>query len=363
VSVAAYRPAGAAAGLLLDRVLGEPPPAVHPVAWFGRAMLAAERADYRDSRAAGVVHAGAGVVLGAVAGAGLGVLRRPCGRVGWVGQLGGVGRVGQLGGVGQVGQAGPLGRVLAGGPELGRSRLAASLPTTVATVVAVAGRALADTAMSVADALRDGDLDEARDLLPALVGRDPSGLDAGEIARAVVESVAENTVDAVVAPALWAAVAGAPGAWGYRAVNTLDAMVGHRSVRYRRFGWASARLDDAAGYLPARATAVLVAAVRPQAAGAVWRAVCTQARAHPSPNAGVAEAAFAAALGVRLGGRNRYGDRTEIRPTLGAGPPPAAADIPAATRLSGDVGLALAAVLAGVGWLRNSRGWLGSVRA
>src|SRR5207249_261303 len=101
----------------------------------------------------------------------------------------------------------------------------------------------------------DGTDVAGRAALPALVGRDPAGMDEAEMARAVVESVAENTVDAVVAPAFWAAVGGAPGALAYRAVNTMDAMVGHRSPRYQAYGWASARLDDAAGYLPARLTA------------------------------------------------------------------------------------------------------------
>jgi adenosylcobinamide-phosphate synthase len=138
-----------------------------------------------------------------------------------------------------------------------------------------------------------------------------------------VESVAENTVDAVVAPALWAAAAGAPGALGYRAVNTLDAMVGRRCPRYRRYGWASARLDDAP--------------------------------LHPSPNAGVAEAAFAGALGLRLGGANRYGGSQELRPTLGSGRPAEAADIARATRLSRDVTLTLAGVLLLTGITRGRR--------
>jgi len=185
--------------------------------------------------------------------------------------------------------------------------------------------------------------------LPALVGRDPVGLGAEEIARAVVESVAENAVDAVVAPAFWAALCGAPGALGYRAVNTLDSMVGHRSARYRRFGWASARLDDAVGWVPARLTALLVAAARPERAAAIWQAVRCQAPAHPSPNAGVAEAAFAAALGLRLGGRNRYGGRVENRPSLGHGRPPACADIEPAVRLLEEVTWLLTALLAGTG--------------
>lgn len=279
-----------AAGLLADRLLGEPPAAVHPVAAFGRTMAALEQRLHRDSRPAGVVHAAAGVALGALAG------------------------------------------------RTVRSR-------GVATYVAVAGRMLGTTATGLHAALAAGDLDAARRRLPSLVGRDPTGMDEGEIARAVVESVAENTVDAVVAPALWAAVAGAPGALAHRAVNTMDAMVGHRSQRYERYGWAAARLDDAMAWVPARATAALVAAVRPRSAGEVRRVVLRDAPAHPSPNAGVAEAAFAAALGVRLGGMARYGERVEDRPRLGDGRPVVPDDILAAVRLSRDVTVALGAAL------------------
>ncbi len=286
------RPLGAAAGILLDLVLGEPPAALpHPVAVFGSFMLAVEDGLWRDDRATGLAHAAVGVGVGVLAGA-------------------------------------------------------AARSTTATTYLAVAGRLLHDTALAVADVLDAGDLDQARAQLPALAGRDPAGLDEREIARAVVESVAENTVDAVVGPALWAAVLGGAGALGYRAVNTLDSMVGHRSDRYLRYGWASARLDDAANWVPARATALLVAAVRPRLATDVWRAVHRDAPGHPSPNAGVAEAAFAAALGLRLGGVNRYGARVEHRNPLGEGRPTERHDIRHAVRLSRDVSLALAAVLA-----------------
>ena len=281
----------ASIGLLADRAFGEPPDAVHPVVAFGTAMVAVERRVYRDNRWAGVAHAAVGVALGVAAG------------------------------------------------RLVRSR-------AVATYLAVAGRMLGATACEIGDALEAGDVEAARALLPSLVGRDPRGLDETEVARAVVESVAENTVDAIVAPALWAAVAGAPGALAHRAVNTMDAMVGHRSPRYERYGWAAARLDDTMGWLPARATAALVAAVRPSAAGDVWRTVRRDAPAHPSPNSGVAEAAFAAALGIRLGGVVRYGERVEHRPFLGAGRTVAPADIRRAVRLSDDVTLALAGALA-----------------
>jgi adenosylcobinamide-phosphate synthase len=145
---------------------------------------------------------------------------------------------------------------------------------------------------------------------------------------------------------LWAVAAGAPGALGYRALNTLDAMVGHRSPRYERYGWASARLDDLANWVPARVTAVLVAAARPRSTRSVAHAVRHQAPAHPSPNAGVAEAAFAAALGLRLGGTNRYGGRVEHRPALGQGRPAVPADISRAVRLSLDVGVMLGTSLA-----------------
>ena len=289
---------GAAAGVALDRLVGEPP-AAHPVAAYGRLMAAAEERLWHDSRWWGTAFAASGVALGAAAGAAL------------------------------------------------RS-------TAVATGVAVAGRALAGEARAVAAALAAGDVASARALLPALCGRDPDVLDDKGVARAAVESVAENTVDAVVAPAFWAALAGAPGACAYRAANTLDAMVGHRSPRHLRFGWAAARLDDAANWVPARLTAVLVAAVRPAAAVEVF-AVLRRPPAHPSPNAAVSEAAFAVALGVRLGGDTIYDGRVDPRPTFGAGRPPEPSDIEAAVRLSADVTAALVAGLTGLGLLASAR--------
>ena len=293
------RASAVAAGLAADRVLGEPPASIHPVAVFGSAMQHVERVLYADRRSAGALYACAGILAAA-----------------------GVGRL---------------------MPR--RKDPAAWAALSTATYVAVAGRALVEAAAAVQIPLAEGDVASARTFLPALVGRDPSGLDATEISRAVVESVAENTVDAVVAPAFWAAVAGAPAVLAYRAVNTLDAMVGHRSDRYLRFGWAAARADDVAGWLPARLTAVLVAAVRPGAVGPVWRAVRVQAAAHPSPNAGVAEAAFAACLGLRLGGVNVYDDRSERRPDLGEGRPASVEDITRANKLSRDVVALLGALL------------------
>ena len=301
------------AGVALDRLAGDPPDRWHPVAWFGRLMSALERAWWRDRRAAGVLHAATGISAGA--GAALALTAAGRRRRGW-------------------------------------------RPATTALVVAtvVGGRSLDRAAAGIGAALDGGDLDGARRRLPSLVGRDPSGLDEREVARAVIESVAENTVDAVVAPVLWAALAGPGGAGAYRAVNTLDAMVGHRSDRYRRFGWASARADDAANLVPARVAALLVAAVRPRRAPAVWRAVRADAPAHPSPNAGVIEAAFAAALGVTLGGANVYGGRIEERGVLGTGRPAGAGDIVAARALARDLAAALAAVLLGGALLAGAGG-------
>jgi adenosylcobinamide-phosphate synthase len=209
-------------------------------------------------------------------------------------------------------------------------------------------------------ALARNDLPAARRVLPSLCGRDPAGLDATELTRAVIESVAENTSDAVVAPLLWGAVAGLPGLAAYRAVNTLDAMVGYRSSRYLRYGWASARLDDVANWVPARVTAALTIACAPvivkallpgtsaqsppaegrlvrgpvQGSASALRAALRDGPRHPSPNAGRCEAAFAGALGLRLGGTNVYGGVAEVRPELGEGRAPEPDDIRRAIRLS-----------------------------
>ena len=284
------RAAAAALGVALDRVLGEPPIRPHPVAAFGWLMQRLEKPLYLDDKLQGAAHLGAGLGLAVAAG---GVVRS----------------------------------------------------TAAGTYLAVAGRSLADEARAIGGLLEDGDLPAARAALPALVGRDPSRLGRDEMARAVVESVAENTVDALVAPALWGAATGGTGALCYRAVNTLDSMVGHRNARYQQFGWAAARTDDVAAWLPARVTAGLVAAVRPKAAAQVLQTVRRDAPAHPSPSAGVAEAAFAAALGLRLGGPSHYEGRFELRPQLGHGEAPVPADIERACRLLEDVGVALAGLL------------------
>jgi adenosylcobinamide-phosphate synthase len=199
--------------------------------------------------------------------------------------------------------------------------------------------------------LGSNDLDGARRLLPSLCGRDPALLDAAGLTRATVESVAENTSDAQVAPLLWAVAGGVPGVLGYRAVNTLDAMIGHRSPRYARFGWTAARLDDAANYAAARVTAALTVVCAPIVGGSPSGAVTAWRRdagRHPSPNAGVVEAAFAGALGVQLGGPTHYHYELQIRPALGAGPPPTLTDLRRAVRLSRAVQASAALVLVGL---------------
>ncbi len=291
------RATGIVLGYLADRVLADPARG-HPVAGFGNLAAALERRTHRDSRPVGAAHTG--LLVGAVAGGTL-LVARAAGRCGWA---------------------------------------AETATVAAATWIALGGTSLTRVATRMADRLDADDLDGARALVPSLCGRDPNSLDAAGIARATVESVAENTSDATVAPLLWAAVAGAPGALGYRAINTLDAMIGHRSPRYERFGWAAARLDDAANLAPARLTGLLTAAAAPLVGGSprsALRAWHRDASAHPSPNAGVVEASTAGALGIRLGGRTEYPYGVQDRPILGDGPAPSVADVARAARLSSAV--------------------------
>jgi adenosylcobinamide-phosphate synthase len=284
-----------ALGVGADLVFGDPRRG-HPVALFGRAAVALERVAFRPTRRAGAVHTAllTGTVVAIAA---------------------------------------------AGERALGTLFRAAALWT------ALGGRSLMREAEAVAALVEAGDLPAARRRIRSLVGRDTAALDGPALCAAAIESVAENTVDAVVAPLWWAALAGAPGALGHRAVNTLDAMVGHRSPRYARFGTVAARLDDALNWPAARLAAALAVALggAPRAAVRAWR---RDAPAHPSPNAGVVEAAFAGALGVRLGGPLAYEGRREVRPWLGGGPAPAPADVRNAIRLASAVSAVSAALAA-----------------
>ncbi|TCO71941.1 adenosylcobinamide-phosphate synthase CbiB [Rhodovulum euryhalinum] len=216
----------------------------------------------------------------------------------------------------------------------------------------VAGRSLHDHVARVARPLAAGDLRAARGAVAMIVGRDPARLDGRGVARAALESLAENASDGVVAPVFWGVVFGLPGIAGYKAVNTLDSMIGHRNDRYMHFGRVAARLDDLANLVPARITGVLFCAVswRPRAA---LRTMLRDARAHRSPNAGWPEAAMAGALGVRLSGPRVYGDRISDEPWLnGTAPDPAPGDLDRGLwlylRAMAALGLLLAALAAAV---------------
>lgn len=218
--------------------------------------------------------------------------------------------------------------------------------TAAATWTALGGTSLVREGDAMAGFLDAGDLPGARQRLSHLCARDASQLSPDELARATVESIAENTSDAVVAPLVWGAALGPAGVLGYRAANTLDAMVGYRSPRYASFGWASARFDDLLNLLPARLAALLVFVVTGRReALTVWRRDAGQ---HPSPNAGPVEAAYAGALGVRLGGTNTYDGETEERGVLGDGRAVAVSDVARANRLSRQVSAAAVVTCAGL---------------
>ncbi len=281
-----------AAALFADSLLGEPPEAAHPVVLMGRAISAFEGRvlaleSERRLRMAGLFLAAALPTL-SFALARLALRLMP--------------------------------------PKL-RWLLEVGLLST-----ALSMRGLARSALAVERELEAGDLEASRTRVGGLVGRDTEHLAPGEVARAAVESVAENTSDGVVAPMLYALLLGAPGALAYKAVNTLDSMVGHPQPPYRDLGWASARLDDLANLLPARLTALSVAVVS-------GRGISTLATVRRygsltrSPNAGRVEAAFAGALGLELGGANSYGGVLRRGPLLGSGHPPEPPDIRPAVSL------------------------------
>lgn len=210
--------------------------------------------------------------------------------------------------------------------------------TALGVGVLLARRSLAEEAgTDVYVPLAAGDLPAARLAVSRVVGRDTAHLDESEVSRAAVETVAENASDGVVAPLLFAFAAGLPGIAAYKAVNTLDSMIGHADDRYLYFGRVAARLDDLANWLPARLTLlalVAAAALAGRDACGAWRAALGGGGRHKSPNAGWPEAAMAGALGVRLGGLNYYDGEPSHGPRFNpSGRPPGPADILAATRL------------------------------
>ncbi|MFZ5652421.1 MAG: adenosylcobinamide-phosphate synthase CbiB [Bacillota bacterium] len=267
---------------IVDMAVGDPPRVPHPVVVIGKMISLLERFLYNPGRVAGLVNgtltALAVIVISYAACAGLLYLLQTISP--WV-------------------------------------AVAAEVWIISTTFAA---RGLAGAARDVLTPLSGNDLPLAREMVGRIVGRETSAMDSGEVVRATVETVAENTVDGVIAPLFYAFIGGAPLALAYRAVNTLDSMVGYKNDRYMYFGRFSARLDDAVNYVPARISGLMLLAaawITGRRAGSALRAVIRDAGRHPSPNSGIPEAAVAGALGVRLGGLNVYGGRQSFRQYMG----------------------------------------------
>ena len=268
-------PLAALAAALLDRLLGEPQ-RFHPLVGFGHLVAAIEQRLNRRTRLAGVVS----WLIAVLPAVGLALLLRP---------------------------------------------FAPFVVDVVLLYFALGAQSLAEHAEAVARPLREGRLEEARQRVGWIVSRETSQLDESGVAKAGVESVLENGNDAIFGTLFWFALLGGPGALFFRLANTLDAMWGYRTERFNHFGWAAARIDDLLNWLPARLTALTYALLgQTRNALACWR---TQAPGWESPNAGPVMSAGAGSLGVLLGGAATYHGTVEVRPPLGAGPAPVAADL------------------------------------
>jgi adenosylcobinamide-phosphate synthase len=303
-------------GFVLDQFLGDPPRWPHPVRWLGRLITALEPPLRRTfpERLGGVVLLL--LVTGTAGGATWGLLTL-------------------------AGYVHPWARVAV---------------AAVLTYWGLAARGLARETRAVLGPCRKGDWAEARRRLAGIVGRDTQDLPPEEIYRACVETVAENTTDGVVAPLFFAALLGPVGLWVFKAISTLDSMVGYRNERYRRFGWASARADDLANLLPARLTYLLIALaalLTQHDARAAVRVGWRDGRKHPSPNSAWGEAAMAGALGVRLGGPATYQGVPSTKPHLGGpGAPLTAETVEQAVRLMLVTAWLALAVCAAFSWVR-----------
>ena len=235
--------------------------------------------------------------------------------------------------------------------------LGSALSITLASTT-LAARDLWDHARAVDDPLQAGELPAARRAVAMMVGRDTDELSESEVARATVETIAESTGDGVIAPLLYLAIGGVPLALAYKAINTLDSMIGHRDERYMDFGWASARLDDVVNWIPARLAAILLilgaglkSHQRPRLYQG-WRVFWRDGGKHPSPNSGRPEAAMAGVLGVRLGGTNFYDGVRQDRPVLGTeGRDPEPSDIASAAKLMAMAGVLGVLLAVGIRWL------------
>ena len=213
---------------------------------------------------------------------------------------------------------------------------------------ALAQRSLYIHVRPVAEALLRGDLLAARALVARVVGRDTGRLDQAGVSRAAIETLAESFCDGIVAPLFWLLLLGLPGVWMYKAINTADSIIGHKEPRWRAFGWAAARIDDVANWVPARMAGVLVCV----AGARGWRVMRRDARAHASPNAGWPEAAMAGALGVALAGPVAYDGVTQIKPWIGReGRAASPKDIVTALQIYARACLLLWVIAGGVAWL------------
>jgi adenosylcobinamide-phosphate synthase len=267
-------------GFLLDQLLGDPHGWPHPVRWIGRLIALLEKIlrPWLPERLAGILLLL--VVTGTTGAATWGMLE------------------------------------LAGSVH----EVARLIVATVLVYFGLAARSLADETRQVLGPCLQEDWPKARQRLRLIVGRDTDALPPEQTYRACIETVAENTTDAVVAPLLYAALFGPGGMWVFKAISTLDSMVGYRNERYVRFGWASARMDDVANFVPARLTWLLLslaALLTGNRARAALRAGWRDGRKHPSPNAAWAEAAMAGALGIQLGGPSTYEGKLSLKPCLG----------------------------------------------
>ena len=280
------------AALAVDGLLGEPPVAVHPVVLMGRAIT------FYEGRALALKSGSSQRIAGLVLAVSLPVLVFVLTR-----------------------------GLLALVPRELRAVTEVLLLST-----AVSMRGLGEAASAVGRELETGSLGGARACLGEFVGRDTAGMTEGDVSRAAIESVAENTSDGIVAPMFYGLLLGAPGALAYKAVNTMDSMVGHQTPIHGDLGLGPARLDDAANFLPSRFTA-LAAAASSGRFGHAWEISRSHGPLTKSPNAGWAEASFAGSLGLVLGGTNSYGGVARKGPALGVGRPPEARDITRAVRL------------------------------
>lgn len=316
-----WHPASLAAALLLDATLGEPAPLYrrlpHPVVLFGRLIALLDRAMNREAMGPR--------------------LRRLSGAAALVLLLLATGLPALL--VSALLRLVPLG-------WLAEAALASTL---------IAQKSLYQHVAAVAGGLERG-LGEGRRAVSMIVGRDPESLDEAGVARAAIESCAENFSDGVTAPVFWYALLGLPGIVLYKAANTADSMIGHRTPRHERFGWAAARFDDLINLVPARLSGLLIALVSPLAGGAPPRAalaaMAQDARHHRSPNAGWPEAAMAAALGVALAGPRRYAGSVVADRWMNAGGrrDAGAADIRRSLRILRAASIAQGLVALGIAW-------------